>query len=117
MGIYDRHLRAKHIYSYSPLWSLGGPFALSLAGLVAIISPNLVAAADAPNQKAPLVLKEQGSFYVGGRIVTSAAISGAGTTPVSGDISVEHIYVQYQVPQAQKYRYPINHGPRRWPHR
>jgi hypothetical protein len=79
MGIYDRHLRAKNIYS--PLWSLGGPFALSLAGLVAIISPNLVAAADAPNQKAPLVLKEQGSFYVGGRIVTSAAISGAGTTP------------------------------------
>jgi len=59
------------------------------------------------NQEPPLVLNEQGSFYVNGRIVTSAAISGAGTAPVPGLISVDHAYVEYQIPQAQKYRYPV----------
>ena len=69
------------------------------------LSPSVVVAAE--NQKAPLVLKEQGSFYVGGRIVTSEAISGSGAGPVPGQISVDHVYVQYQIPQAGKYRYPV----------
>jgi pimeloyl-ACP methyl ester carboxylesterase len=60
-----------------------------------------------PDTDRPLVLKEQGSFYVGGRIVTSDAISGAGTEAVSGQISVDHMYVQYQIPQRRQYRYPV----------
>ena len=57
--------------------------------------------------KGPLVLAEQGSFYVGGEIVTSEAIAGAGPGPVAGQISINHMYVQYQIPQHTRYRYPV----------
>jgi pimeloyl-ACP methyl ester carboxylesterase len=57
--------------------------------------------------KGPLVLAEQGSFFVGGEIVTSEAISGGGTDPVAGQISINHMYVQYQIPQHTQYRYPV----------
>jgi pimeloyl-ACP methyl ester carboxylesterase len=59
------------------------------------------------DEKKPLVLQAQGSFYVGGQIVTTEAISGGGTSPVPGIISINHMYVQYQIPQDTKYRYPV----------
>jgi pimeloyl-ACP methyl ester carboxylesterase len=62
--------------------------------------------AQGPGQK-PLQLESQGSFYVGGQIVTTPAISGAGAAPVPGIISISHMYVQYQVPHEGKYRYPV----------
>ena len=70
------------------------------------------ASAD-PQAKAknPLVLKEQGNFYVGGRIAlriantTNAALPGDGTA--AGHIAVYQADVQYQIPVAQKYKYPI----------
>jgi len=56
----------------------------------------------------PLVLEEQGSFYVGGRIQFSQANYGAPSPPFGpGDISVDHVYVQYQIPVQQRYRYPV----------
>ena len=56
-------------------------------------------------------LKEQGNFYVGGRIelrspnTTNAALPGDGTA--AGHIAVYQANVQYQIPVAQKYKYPI----------
>lgn len=75
------------------------------ATLLALVALSTAVAAD--GKRPPIVLKEQGSFYVGGSIVESAAIAGTGTTPTPGIISINHAYVQYQVPTSTKYRYPI----------
>lgn len=57
----------------------------------------------------PFTLIEQGSFYVGGTIEfrdpNSTTVGDARFGP--GDISVNHMYVQYQIPEKQKYRYPL----------
>jgi pimeloyl-ACP methyl ester carboxylesterase len=57
----------------------------------------------------PFTLLEQGSFYVGGSIEFRQQTS---TTPNDtrfgpGDIALNQMYVQYQIPKDQKYRYPI----------
>ena len=62
-----------------------------------------------PKASKLLVLDEQGSFYVGGAIQFRDPNS---TTPgdarfVPGDIAVDQMYVEYQVPHEQKYRYPV----------
>jgi pimeloyl-ACP methyl ester carboxylesterase len=59
--------------------------------------------------KRPLVLKEQGSFFVGGELVFSEYNQGGGA-PASfgpGTIARNHAYVEYQIPQKQKYKLPI----------
>lgn len=58
--------------------------------------------------KRPLQLIEQGSWYLGGRMVFSEANYGAPSPPFGpGNISVDHVYIQYQIPLDQKYRYPV----------
>ena len=59
----------------------------------------LFVAAISPYAKAdPILLKDYGSFYVGGRTVTSAALTGspAGLAgmPNQGDITVDQMYVR-----------------------
>lgn len=55
-----------------------------------------------------LKLLEQGSWYLGGTIKFSEANYGAPSPPFGpGDISINHVYVQYQIPEDQKYRYPV----------
>ena len=55
----------------------------------------------------PLVLKQQGSFFVGGKQVFSDAagwdLAGALTQYGSGDITVNQMYVQFQIPQNEKH--------------
>jgi pimeloyl-ACP methyl ester carboxylesterase len=56
----------------------------------------------------PLQLLEQGSWFLGGRMVYSEANYGAPSPPFGpGNISVDHVYIQYQIPVDQKYRYPV----------
>jgi hypothetical protein len=56
----------------------------------------------------PIVLKEQGSFYAGGEIFEiPSRIATPGADPEPGFISINHVYVQYQIPQDQKHPYPI----------
>ena len=98
----DIRITRSHTYRVSA--GIAGLTAGVLALAAAFSSPAL--SAPASQKKSPLVLQEQGSFYVGGRIVTSAAISGT-SGPTPGQISVDHVYVQYQIPQSQKYRYPV----------
>jgi pimeloyl-ACP methyl ester carboxylesterase len=52
-------------------------------------------------------LKAQGSFYVGGELFTIPSRVASGTTPQPGIISINHAYVQYQIPEDREYRYPI----------
>ena len=66
-----------------------------------LLSASLAATA------APLTLKEQGSFFVGGenKTVTSPAV---GPLPVqTGDITVNQMYVQYQVPLRGDLHLPV----------
>lgn len=50
----------------------------------------------------PLILKQQGSFFVGGRQTQSDATGWDQTPPVSafgsGDVTVDQMYVQFQIP-------------------
>jgi pimeloyl-ACP methyl ester carboxylesterase len=90
----------------------GGAGVLGAALAPVAVAPGaLGTAADAQSarQPRPFTLREQGSFYVGGRIEFRDPVS---TTVgdqrfVPGNIAVNHMYVQYQVPAVQKYRYPI----------
>jgi pimeloyl-ACP methyl ester carboxylesterase len=70
-----------------------------------------VSAAPPSHANNPLVLDAQGNFYVGGTIelrspnTTNAALPGDGTAP--GHIAVNQANVQYQIPVAKKYKYPL----------
>lgn len=76
--------------------------AFALAGILsagAIAAAGLAAAQDfsalaAP--ETPLVLKSQGSFYVGGELIRSEAL---GTPDRSGNTMVHQMYVRFMVPQ------------------
>ncbi|HKA42978.1 MAG TPA: esterase [Burkholderiales bacterium] len=59
----------------------------------------------------PLVIEKQGSFFVGGRDVHSDTLSTLPQYAPAGTITVDQMYVRYQVPVNAK-RYPITliHG-------
>jgi len=65
---------------------------------------------DAPGQNL-LVLKKQGTFYVGGTIEFRSPNSSTTVTgdprSLPGNIAVHQMYVEYQIPAALKYQYPI----------
>lgn len=62
------------------------------------------------DENAPLVLKEQGTFYVGGSIEFRDPNTSS-TTPdprsLPGYIAVDQMYVEYQIPLRQTFPYPI----------
>jgi pimeloyl-ACP methyl ester carboxylesterase len=76
--------------------------ALLLAGLAA-------APALAQKQKlGPLTLKEQGSFFVGGESKTIAQPGfGPNAPSTSGDVTVNQMYVQYQIPMKGDQHVPV----------
>jgi pimeloyl-ACP methyl ester carboxylesterase len=75
-------------------------------GILAALA--VASAAGAQTKKTgPLVIKEQGSFFVGGenKTVTQAA---AGPIPAqTGDITVNQMYVQYQIPVKGAQHVPV----------
>jgi hypothetical protein len=59
-----------------------------------------------------LLLKEQGSFFVGGRSVFTDALTGSttgflGTGINTGNITVDQMYVQYQIPEGADSHVPV----------
>ncbi len=59
-----------------------------------------------------LLLKEQGSFFVGGRTVFTDALTGSttgflGTAINTGNITVDQMYVQYQIPEGADSHVPV----------
>ncbi len=68
--------------------------------LAILLFPLCAAAQDAsPHfQRGPLVVEQQGSFFVGGRDVRSDALSNLPAYAPSGTITVDQMYVRYQVP-------------------
>jgi pimeloyl-ACP methyl ester carboxylesterase len=68
--------------------------ALGLAALA--VGPVPTEAAGSP----PLTLSAQGSFFVGGRDVSSDTLSTLPNYAPSGTITVDQVYVRYQIPVA-----------------
>jgi hypothetical protein len=96
---------------------LGAAAMACMAAVLAVASVGALAAdpqalphAPGPNQKPPIVLAEQGTFYVGGSIEfrtpnSSTSITDSRSLP--GHIAVHQMYVEYQIPLNGKYNYPI----------
>src|SRR4249920_3885104 len=64
---------------------------------------NATKAAAPARTDAPLVLKSQGSFFVGGETKTIAP-NGPGT---GGDVTVNQMYVQFQIPPRGDQHVPV----------
>jgi hypothetical protein len=85
--------------------------AIRLSALLTTLMALLLAAATvtlADN----LILKEQGSFFVGGRTVFTDALTGSttgflGTGINTGNITVDQMYVQYQIPEGADSHVPV----------
>src|SRR5262245_10511918 len=81
------------------------PKTFVLAGVVLVGSFGTaitVAAQDAPDlqtPKSPLVLKSQGSFFVGGQSVPQTPIEAGNIGFGPGHVTVNQMYVEYMVPQ------------------
>ncbi len=71
--------------------------AIILTGLICTAGAGSLAQAEEPSGKAPLVIAQQGNFYVGGREV---ALEG-------GTIVADEMYVEYQIPAEQTHPYPL----------
>jgi hypothetical protein len=72
----------------------------------------LILVAAAVTMADTLILKEQGSFFVGGRTIYTDALTGSttgflGTGLNSGHITVEQMYVQYQIPEGADAHLPV----------
>jgi pimeloyl-ACP methyl ester carboxylesterase len=71
-----------------------------------LLTAAAVATADS------LALKEQGSFFVGGRSIFTDALTGSttgflGTGINTGNITVDQMYVQYQIPEGAEAHVPV----------
>ena len=83
---------------------------LSLLSLVLII--NFSSSAQSNSKQKPLVIQEQGSFAVGGTVITNPGIFDPyKPTPEGQTFRGDHAYVFYQVPvKARKYPLVLWHG-------
>ena len=77
-------------------------------GILALL---LAVAADGQKQSKPLVLAEQGSFFVGGENKTlpppPPSPRGAPPAVSGGDITINQMYVQYQIPVNRGRHVPV----------
>ncbi|ALM84514.1 esterase [Bordetella sp. N] len=96
------------------------PIRRVLAGLCAVAASLMLHCANAAPASAPpvpktptgpLTLSSQGSFFIGGRDVTSETLSLSPKYDAHGTVTVDQMYVRYQIPARAK-RYPITliHG-------
>ncbi|ANN72177.1 esterase [Bordetella bronchialis] len=93
--------------------SLHRLFARLAAGLFIVTAFSATAAPDGatPAKRAPLVLADEGSFFVGGREVPSDTLSLTPKYDPHGTVTVDQMYVQYQIPvHARRYSITLIHG-------
>lgn len=86
-----------------------GSLMLKLLSCAAALALSLNAAAPARAQDAagPLTIEKQGSFFVGGRDVHSDVLSTLPAYAPSGTITVDQVYVHYQVPVGASGHIPL----------
>src|ERR1700704_6610867 len=73
-------------------------FAVAFLVLLALTVASSAAAQEKRKNDKPLVLESQGSFFVGGETKSLAAPAGARGGFGTGDITINQMYVQYQIP-------------------
>jgi pimeloyl-ACP methyl ester carboxylesterase len=69
-----------------------------IAGLFGLFALTSSASAQTPTPTGPLTIQEQGSFFVGGRDIHSDDLSTLPAYAASGTITVDQMYVHFQVP-------------------
>lgn len=63
------------------------------------------------SRQQPLIIEKQGSFFVGGRDVHSETLSTLPNFPAVGTVTVDQIYVRYQIPvDAARHPLTLIHG-------
>ena len=82
-----------------------------LAGFLAGTFGTAITAAaqdvsDLQTPKSPLVLKAQGSFFVGGDVINAAA-GDLGAGRPAGQIVINQMYVEYMIPQGGGHKVPV----------
>jgi hypothetical protein len=84
--------------------------ALAAVAATLLAAPALAQQATSPPP--PLVIKEQGSFFVGGRDLSSQTLSTSPRYAPAGTVTVDQMYVRYQVPNDVGKRRPLTlvHG-------
>jgi pimeloyl-ACP methyl ester carboxylesterase len=84
---------------------------ITLAAMLILAAAPLSAQRATTSQpvRGPLTLKEQGTFFVGGTTEWREPNTSSPSDDkyVPGEIAVNQMYVEYQVPEPLKYRYPI----------
>src|SRR3954471_18740577 len=77
-------------------------------GIGAGLAVGLVAAQKRDKAPGPLVIKSQGSFFVGGehKAITQPGF-GPNAQPTTGNITVNQMYVQYQIPPKGDQHVPV----------
>jgi pimeloyl-ACP methyl ester carboxylesterase len=83
------------------------------AGVFIVTAFSAAAApGSAPSSlKKPLVLEDEGSFFVGGREVPSETLSLTDKYDPHGTVTVDQMYVQYQIPpHSKRYSITLIHG-------
>jgi pimeloyl-ACP methyl ester carboxylesterase len=75
---------------------LRGTFAAAVVATLVVCAaqPSLADPPQGKSPKSPLLIEEQGNFFVGGTLNADGRFSG-------------QMYVEYQIPQAQKQKYPL----------
>jgi pimeloyl-ACP methyl ester carboxylesterase len=82
------------------------------AAALLLVLFGVVPSASARDTPGPLTLRSQGSFFVGGRDVSSDTLSTLSEYLPSGTITVDQMYVHYEVPANAGKHYPLTliHG-------
>src|SRR6186713_2365305 len=75
-------------------------FSIAIAVVVATTATGSAQSPRGKDLEKPLVIAKQGSFFVGGekKALPAPPQGGRGGAPAGGEISVNQMYVQYQVP-------------------
>src|SRR5690349_3416431 len=80
----------------------------ALVPLIAMSAMVFHGAAHAREQKfGPLTLQSQGSLFVGGEVKPAPASAAAGPGAAPGEITVNQMYVQYQIPPRAEKHAPV----------
>jgi pimeloyl-ACP methyl ester carboxylesterase len=85
---------------------------IRLTGMLSFLALTLVGCASTslsenPGDSAPLAIAKQGSFFVGGRDIHSTDLSLLPAYAPSGTITVEQMYVRYQIPVNADRKRPV----------
>jgi hypothetical protein len=77
---------------------------------VALLSVAILASTALAGEKKPLVIAEQGSFFMGGETKSSKTLNSNLPGPAStsdGDVTINQMYVQYQIPMNAAAHVPV----------